>query len=156
MVSVGTITEPAMELLQQHKADLEAKLGQVKQDVSAVLDQVEKEQVEKSKVSERLLEQKETNKSLVGELSQAKSDLKNAREDVDSLQQRLELSLDEVRQLKEAMDADQAQYRDDINHAEKMNCELREQVEQVTRAAEELQEHYNHNDGLARNVEIQE
>ena len=43
MVSVSIMTDPTLELLEQHKSALESKLGQVKQDVSAVLDQVEKE-----------------------------------------------------------------------------------------------------------------
>ena len=54
MVSVSMMTDPAMELLEKHKMALETKLGQVKHDVSAVLDQVEKEQIEKSKIGERL------------------------------------------------------------------------------------------------------
>ena len=56
MVSLGTMTDPAMELLEQHKHQLETRLGQVKQDVSAVLDQVEKEQIEKGKINEKLTE----------------------------------------------------------------------------------------------------
>jgi len=40
--------------------------------------------------------------------------------------------------------------------AERINGELQVQVEEVTRAAEELQEHYNTNEGLTRNIEIQE
>ena len=43
MVSVSIMTDPTLELLEKHKSALESKLGQVKQDVSAVLDQVEKE-----------------------------------------------------------------------------------------------------------------
>ena len=69
MVSSCTMTEPALELLEQHKDALEVKLGQVKQDVMAVLDQVEKEQVEKGQINEKLEEQVETNKNLIGELS---------------------------------------------------------------------------------------
>lgn len=38
MVSVAIMTDPALELLEKHKSALESKLGQVKQDVSAVLD----------------------------------------------------------------------------------------------------------------------
>lgn len=38
MVSVSIMTDPAMELLEKHKSVLESKLGQVKQDVTAVLD----------------------------------------------------------------------------------------------------------------------
>ena len=38
MVSVSIMTDPALELLEKHKSALESKLGQVKQDVSAVLD----------------------------------------------------------------------------------------------------------------------
>ena len=64
-----------MELLEKHKMALETKLGQVKHDVSAVLDQVEKEQIEKSKIGERLFVQKETNKTLVTELNDAQKEL---------------------------------------------------------------------------------
>ena len=75
MVSVSMMTDPAMELLEKHKMALETKLGQVKHDVSAVLDQVEKEQIEKSKIGERLFVQKETNKTLVTELNDAQKEL---------------------------------------------------------------------------------
>ena len=43
MVSVEMMTDPAMELLENHKTVLESKLCQVKNDVSSVLDQFEKE-----------------------------------------------------------------------------------------------------------------
>ena len=45
MPAVETQTEPAMELLEEHRDMLEEKLGQVKNDVAAVLDQVEQEQL---------------------------------------------------------------------------------------------------------------
>ena len=41
--AVACQTEPALELLEQHKEMLEEKLSQVKQDVNAVLDQVDRE-----------------------------------------------------------------------------------------------------------------
>ena len=46
------MTDPVMELLEQHKSALETKLGQVKNDVTAVLDQVEQEQLDKGKLNE--------------------------------------------------------------------------------------------------------
>lgn len=58
--------------------------------------------------------------------------------------------------MSQAMEIDQDSYRQQMDQAEKINTELQMQVEQVTRAAEELQEHYTSNEGLAHNVEIQE
>ena len=53
--------------------------------MSAVLDQVEREQTEKSKVTEKLHEQKETNKSLIGELNKARVDLVSSKTEVSGL-----------------------------------------------------------------------
>ena len=82
MISVSMMTDPAMELLEKHKSALESKLGQVKQDVSAVLDQVEKEQIEKGKIGDLLNEQKETNKTLVTELNEAKKELDDVKKEI--------------------------------------------------------------------------
>ena len=42
--------------------------------------------------------------------------------------------------MNEAMEQDQAQYREQMEQAEQINANLQLQVEEVTRAAEELQE----------------
>jgi len=97
-------TQPAMELLEQHKAVLEEKLMAVKCDINAVLDQVEKEQLEKGALSTHLKEQKETNKSLIGELDQARKDLKDAQTQVLSLQRDVRERDRELRQMTEAME----------------------------------------------------
>lgn len=75
MVSAATMTDPAMELLEQHKSALERELGQVKLDVSAVLDQVEQEQIEKGKIGDQLSLQKDKNNALTSELNHQQVEL---------------------------------------------------------------------------------
>ena len=69
------MTDPAMELLEQHKSALERELGQVKLDVSAVLDQVEQEQIEKGKIGDQLSLQKDKNNALTSELNHQQVEL---------------------------------------------------------------------------------
>ena len=65
MKSVSCMTEPAMELLEQHKTALEKQLASVKKDVTAVVDQYEKEQVLAKEMEDKYEKQMEMNKSLV-------------------------------------------------------------------------------------------
>ena len=156
MVSTQIQTDPAMELLEQHKEMLENKLSQVKQDVNTVLDQVEKEQQAKDEYKELLTDQKETNKSLVAELDANNKEQASLNQQVQKLKRDLKSREDEIRRMTDAMEQDQEQYQQQIEQAEKINADLQQQVEQVTRAAEELQENYTQNENLAQNVEIQE
>ena len=79
MVSVGSMTDPVMELLEQHKSALETKLGQVKNDVTAVLDQVEQEQLDKGKLNEQLMQKDIKNRSQAAELTEAQDDVEQLR-----------------------------------------------------------------------------
>ena len=126
MVSVSIMTDPTLELLEQHKSALESKLGQVKQDVSAVLDQVEKEQIEKGKIGDLLLEQKETNKTLVLELNDTKRELDGVRGEIQTLQAKLQESSDEVQQMNEVIEQDQLHFQEQIDEAEKINSALQQ------------------------------
>ena len=58
---------------------------------------MEREQTEKSKVTEKLHEQKETNKSLIGELNKARVDLVSSKTEVTGLQRRLDGSYNEIK-----------------------------------------------------------
>lgn len=121
---IGVVTEPAMELLEQHKQVLEKRLGSVKHDITSVLDQVEKEQIEKAKVQQKLSKQKETSKSLIGELNQTQQTLSKVDQENQGLKQQLDANHEELRQMSEAMELDQEQYRQQMAQAEKINSEL--------------------------------
>ena len=71
MQSKEVNTEPVMELLEKHNAALESQLETVKKDVGAVVDQYEAEQFKNNDIVNKLTQQKEMNKSLVGELEEA-------------------------------------------------------------------------------------
>ena len=116
------MTDPVMELLEQHKSALETKLGQVKNDVTAVLDQVEQEQLDKGKLNEQLMQQDIKNRSQAAELTEAQDEVEQLRMKLQSLE-------GELSQMNEAMQIDEEQYREQIEEANRMNSELQQQVE---------------------------
>ena len=76
-------TDPAMELLEKHNEALENQLKNVKQDVGAVVDQYEAEQLKNGETIRNLNQQREINKNLVADLEEAQNEINYQREQLE-------------------------------------------------------------------------
>ena len=73
-MSVATNTGPEFELLEKQNQALKEQLTQVKDDIAAVLDQYESEQVNNKTLNEQLNSERTTNGSLIYELNKTRMD----------------------------------------------------------------------------------